>query len=140
MQKRNERCLRDEIRVWSRNRGGIGDVVVEVIANSRHVCGPLGIVKVTPAYKGQQSKPLQTEMDDKAFDTVLQALNENGLLPLKASSVLQLAPDTVVRSGDTFYLVKPLIQRLWLQSEAYRDAERVVRRVVASLDNMEVAG
>ena len=132
--------LRDEIRVWSRNRGGIGDVVVEVIANSRHVCGPLGIVKVTPAYKGQQSKPLQTEMDDKAFDTVLQALNENGLLPLKASSVLQLAPDTVVRSGDTFYLVKPLIQRLWLQSEAYRDAERVVRRVVASLDNMEVAG
>lgn len=134
------RSLRDEIRAWSRARGGVGDVTVEVVANSKHVCGPLGIVKVTPAPKGgRQRKLLQSEAGDKAFNALLKALADKGLLPLDAGSLLQLAPDTVVRSGDTLYLVKPLIQRLWLHSEAYRDAERIVRRVMIAPQDMEVA-
>ncbi|WP_077277139.1 HsdM family class I SAM-dependent methyltransferase [Thioalkalivibrio denitrificans] len=134
------RSLRDEIRAWSRARGGVGDVMVEVMANSTHVCGPLGIVKVTPAPRGGRVREkLQAEADDKAFNAVLEALGKKGLLPLDAGSLLQLAPDTVVRSGDTLYLVKPLLQRLWLHSEAYRDAERIVRRVMTAPRDLEVA-
>lgn len=132
--------LRDEIHAWTKARGGMGNVIVEVVANSQHVCGPLGIVKVSPALKGvgRRAKP-KTDMNDKALNVLLEHLWEKGLLPLDAGSLLQLAPDTIVRLGDTLYLVKPLIQRLWLYSEAYRDADRLVRYVVNASQDMEVA-
>lgn len=125
------RTLRDEIRAWSSARGGIGDVVVEVVANSQRVCGPLGIVKVCPAARSSTSrKQVRADTNDKAFDALLSHLADKGLLPMDAGSLLQLAPDTIVRSNETVYLVKPLMQRLWLHSDAYRDADRIVRTVL----------
>lgn len=134
------RSLREEIMAWSRARGGIGEVLVEVVTNTQHVCGPLGIVKVTPALKeGQKRDELLMEANDIAFNAVLEALNKKGLLPIDVGSLLQLAPDTVIRSEDTLYLVKPLLQRLWLNSEAYRDAERIVRQVMMAPRDIGVA-
>lgn len=133
------RSLRDELRTWSKVRGGIGDISVSVTSDSKHTSGAIGIVKVTPASRSGSAKDnLQIDASDKALDALLQQLRKRKLLPIDLGSLLQLAPDTIVRTDDTLYLVKPLIKRFWLHSEAFRDAERLARTVINAYQNKEV--
>ena len=79
-----------------------------------------------------------TASDSQLVNTLLTRLNQEGLLPLVLQRNLQLATDAVIRKGDVIYLVKPLLSRFWLRSEAYRDAKRIVRFILSSNTNREV--
>jgi hypothetical protein len=128
------KALYGEINSWSKFRGGVGDVTVGIIINSELTSGPLGIIKVDPAAKTRRSTYSihRTITSDKGVHLLLERLSHEELLPMKIQGNLHLATDAVIRLGETIYLVKPLVARLWLQSEAYRDAERIVISVLSS--------
>ncbi len=132
-------ALHGEIHSWSQFRGGVGDVTVEISVNSDVTYGQLGIIRVGPAMKIKRntSSLVITTTSDKAVKRLLERLNQEDLLPLKIQRNLHLATDAVIFSGETIYLVKPLIPRLWLLSEAYRDAERIVLSVLSNGYNRE---
>ena len=134
------RALREEIQNWSKARGGRGTINVSVIINTQDISGALGVVKIQPASREASSGgALQLNKDDRTLSALLSKLSANKLLPMDLGDNLQFIPETIVRSGDALYLVKPLIRRLWMSSEAYRDAERVVRSVIAASGDMEAA-
>lgn len=132
-------ALHGEIHVWRKARGGLGDVTVSISVNSNEICGPLGVVRVDPAVKGRRDDfgEVHATANDQTVNHLLQHLTEQQLLPLEIQNNLYLATDVVIRAGDTIYLVKPLIARFWLSSEAYRDAERIVRHVLLTKPEVE---
>ncbi len=133
------KALHEEIHNWRQMRGGTGDIAVSVRVNSKAIHGPLGIVRVDPAIKNKIiSGKVDTTIDDKAVDQLLQLLREGQLLPLKVQRNLHLATDIVIRMDETIYIIKPLLSRLWLRSEAYRDAERIVLSVLSAVERREV--
>jgi len=127
-------ALKSEIINWSSHRGGTGDVSISVTMNSQVNRGALGIIKIEPT---GQSEQISNNVDDIAITHVLEELNRKHLLPLKVQENLYLATDTIIRIGDTIYLVKPLVYRMWLQSESFRDADRIVREVLLAHSNLE---
>ena len=122
------------LRVWRDARRGQGDFQVTATLGSESAYGPFGILRldVRQDARGRDIKATEITVGDQAVRAVLQTLSAHGLLPLKLQEDLYLATDVVVRHGDSLYLIKPLLQRLWLQAEAYRDAERVVGAVLSS--------
>ena len=62
--------------------------------------------------KRNTSSLVITTTSDKAVKRLLERLNQEDLLPLKIQRNLHLATDAVIFSGETIYLVKPLIARL----------------------------
>lgn len=128
------RALREEINEWKSARGGVGDVEVTITLNSGFVCGPLGIVKIIPLakYQNEYNVVSAVKTDDQLIDFLLESLNEKKLLPLQFQNNLYLSPDVLIRNRNSIYLIKPLVTRFWLCSEAYRDAERIVRHVLST--------
>jgi len=133
-------ALHNEFDVWRKKRGGIGDISITVSVDSQKQCGPLGIVRIEPAIRDKKegASKVVTASDSQLVNTLLTRLNQEGLLPLVLQRNLQLATDAVIRKGDVIYLVKPLLSRFWLRSEAYRDAKRIVRFILSSNTNREV--
>jgi hypothetical protein len=127
-------ALHGEIHSWSQFRGGVGDVTVEISVNSNVTYGPLGIIRVEPAVKMKhnRSSMFRTTTSDRAVKGLLERLSQEKLLPLEILHNFHLATDVVIHTGQAIYLVKPLIARLWLHSEAYRDAERIVLSVLSN--------
>lgn len=115
---------------WRDARGGQGSFHVTATVSSRETCGPFGILRldVSPEGRGQ---PAEIAMGDQAVAAVLQSLVAHRLLPVKVQEDLYLATDVVIRHQNSLYLIKPLVQRLWLCAEAHRDAERVARSVLS---------
>ncbi len=133
-------ALHSEIYSWLHLRGGVGDVIVEISVNSDVTCGPVGIVRVEPAMKTKRNSlsKVQSSTNDRVVEELLKRLSEEKLLPLEVQRNLHLATDAVIRMGETIYIVKPLVARLWLHSEAYRDAERIVLNVISNAHGTEV--
>ena len=127
------KALHNEMNLWSEFRGGTGDIRVQVNVNSDTTCGPLGIVKIEPTEREKRNRPsiVKATVSDRAVEGLLEHLSQKKLLPLEIQQNLHLATDAVIHSGDSVYLIKPLVARLWLHSQAYRDAERIVLSVLS---------
>lgn len=124
------RTLMHELRAWRDAMGGHGSFRTEIVAGSDRVAGGLGIVRLDVEPADQGGKPAaEMRIADDAVVAVLGELKRQALLPLRIQENLYLAADTVIRHEKSLYLVKPLVRRLWLRGEAYRDAERVVRSI-----------
>lgn len=130
------RALRAEFKVWLTARGGKGSVSVSVSVNSTDTCGALGIVRVEPMTDPKNTKGIGTTINDKVVVQLLQQFEQFELLPLEVSRNLYLAADTVIRVGESIYLIKALNYRLWLRSEAYRDVERIVQHITSTRSDM----
>lgn len=123
------------IRSWRDARDGVGDVKISINVNSNGICGPLGIVRVKVVTADQcvdlkSIAPEFNDPNDQAVAALLEDLHNKKLRPIEIPGDLYLATDVVIRINEMVYLVKPLITRFWLLSEAYRDAERIVRKVI----------
>lgn len=134
------KVLLSEIDLWREARGGTGTVIVSIDVNSTSISGSLGIIRIEPTLGQDANSSKISTVNDREVDKTLNYLRQNNLLPLKIQNNLYLATDVVIRSGETIYLVKPLIGRLWLLSEAYQDAERIVCRVLSDDCDLETDG
>lgn len=121
-----------EIEEWSRARNGRGHIQTDVKVNTNNVCGPVGIVKVAPSTKNNKSRnSISTEISDKAVDALLKKLNTLSLLPMTNPTGISYIADSLIQHDSTFYIVKPLVSRLWLLSEASKDARKIVDAVLS---------
>lgn len=121
-----------EIEEWSRARNGKGRVQTDVKINTQSICGPLGIVKIAPSIKSSAKRgAISTEVSDKAVGSLLNKLNALNLLPIKNPAGISYIADSLIQVDSTFYLVKPLVSRLWLLSEASKDATKIVNAVLS---------
>ena len=123
------RTLVQELNAWRDSTQGSGRIHVDLIVNDPSVHGPLGILKLTPSPVDGPHEAIHTDRSDAAVQAVLKALRRQNLLPAALHENVYTAADVVIRSGDSIYLIKPLLHRCWLIGEALRDAERVVRAV-----------
>ncbi len=122
------RSLTTELSEWRDALGGEGNFEASIAIGSAQSCGAVGILRLDVVSEKQTTPPPVTVADD-AVAALVDNLHLQQMLPVALHENLYLAADVVIHHDQSIYLVKPLVRRLWLQAEAYRDAERIVRSV-----------
>jgi hypothetical protein len=111
---------------------GSGDFEASLTIGSAQACGALAVIRLdVQAQKSAEGHHARPEVADQAVAKLVRTLQTSELLPVQLRENLYLAADVVVRHGDSLYLIKPMARRMWLQAQAFRDAERIVRYVQA---------
>jgi hypothetical protein len=118
--------LEQELLRWQQALGGKGAFNIQTIAYQPQSIGAFGIVCISLAKK---SIPARIQVDDKAILKFIETLKAESLVPMQVWSELYLIADFLVQAGDKIYLIKPLVKRLWLRSQALVDAKRIVDAV-----------
>lgn len=124
--KEYARALVGELQRRRDVRKGNGEFVADVHVNTESTCGPLGIIRLDVEETSRKVGRKAVTRDDEAVDALLRLFSKHQVIPLPIHRNLQLATDVVIRVDESFYLIKPLVTRLWMTGEAHRDAERVV--------------
>lgn len=122
-------ALVSELDQWRDATGGTGGFGARLTIGSAQAHGALAILRLDAIGNKPSQPSVHPEVADQAVAKLVETMQTKGLLPVEVRNNLYLAADIVVRHGDSLYLVKPMVRRLWLQAEASRDAERVVRFV-----------
>lgn len=123
------KALLAELAQWRDAMGGSGGFGASLTVGSAQAYGALAILRLDATSEKSGQGAVQSEVADQAVARLVKTLKDKGLLPVAVRDNLYLAADVVVRHGNALYMVKPMVRRLWLQAEAFRDAERVVRFV-----------
>jgi len=118
--------LDKELHRWSTLLGGKGAFKIETVAYRPETIGALGIVRIALVKK---DIPPKVQVNDRATLSVIETLKAEKLVPMQVWANLQLAADFLIQADDTMYLIKPLVKRLWLRSQALNDAQRIVDAV-----------
>lgn len=117
-------ALQSELGAWRDSRGGEGLFHVEALMTNASRAGPFGIVRIQVS--DVRSSPPKSLRSDAIIDELVKTLDKVGLLPAKTRERIYFVPDTIIQHGDTVYLIKPQLERFWLQRQARRDAARIV--------------
>lgn len=121
--------LLSELEQWRDAMGGSGGFSANLTVGSAQAHGALAILRLDANGENSTQVAVRPEIADQAVAKLVKTLQDKELLPVAVRDNLYLAADIVIRQGNSLYLVKPMVRRLWLQAEAFRDAERVVRFV-----------
>jgi hypothetical protein len=128
--RRYTQVLIHELEEWRDAVNGAGHFSATLTAGSAQVCGALGILRLDLTHKAtSKSSPIKLHTGDDAVAALIQTMRTKELLPAHLQGNFYVASDIIIRFEDSIYLVKPLVRRLWLQGQAMRDAERIVRYV-----------
>lgn len=117
-------ALQTSLESWRDARGGTGEFQVDVQLTRIDRAGPFGIVRIRAGVR--HSRAASATRSDQAVNGVVEELHRAGLLTWPVRESIYFAPDVVLQEGDTVYLIKPQLPRLWLRRQARRDATRVV--------------
>lgn len=128
--RRYSETLLAELDSWRDAMGGQGTFAANISLGSAQTRGAVAVLRldISPDSISGSSISFNDSADD-AVVALIDAMRQKNLMPVQILENLYLAADVVVHYESSIYLVKPLIRRLWLQGEAIRDAERVVRSV-----------
>ncbi len=118
--------LERELHRWRTTLGGEGAFKIETVAYRPEAIGALGIVRISLSKK---DSPAKVQINDRGALALMQTLKAAELVPMQIWANLHLAADFLIQAGDTMYLIKPLVKRLWLRSQALNDAQRIVDAV-----------
>ena len=121
----------DQLRM---KRGGLGDINIDINVDTLSTCGPLGIICIEPSFRDDSKNHIRKNVREGkyAVSQILSLLNKDKLFPLPIQNNLNLATDVIFRQKETIFFIKPLVTRLWLSSEAYCDAQRIVQFILSS--------
>lgn len=125
-----------ELGEWQRELGGEGVLSVYAVTMDTRHAGPLGVVRVELQANMGRTKVIQ---DDKAVSKMLDELRRQHLLPMNVSDDLYFAPDTIIWTERSLYLIRPLIRRFWLRHAAVRDARLIVSGIYTQSPNKGTA-
>ncbi len=129
--KQHASWLERELQRWKMVLGGDGAFEIDTATSHPGSIGALGIIRI--ALSAQQS-PAKVLINDRAVAGVVDSLRAADLLPMQAWANLHLSADFLIQADDAMYLVKPLVKRLWLPSQALNDAQRIVDAVRYSVE------
>ena len=132
--------LSRELARWRDKLGGKGAFHIEAFAHRPGRVGRVGIARITVDANGGETRSQPTvTLDDDAVKRLIDTLRANQILPLQAIGNIYVASDFLIEAGNAMYLVKPLVNRLWMRSQALRDAFEVVNAVRYSTKSAEDA-
>ncbi|MDN7698627.1 N-6 DNA methylase [Burkholderia semiarida] len=117
-------ALQNELNAWRDAGDGEGSFDVNVYYTDERHTGALAVAQVN-LHKKAESKPTGQQAN-LVVDAILRKLKEAQLLTVELQERMHFVPDTLIVSGNTAYLIKPVAQRLWLRRQARRDAARIV--------------
>jgi len=122
------RRLQAELESWRTRLKGAGNFSVEVVIMSPETIGPLGTIRVRLTDEELNDKP-KVEQNDHAVEALLAELKQEKLLPMAIGENFGFAADALIWTESHLYMVRPLVQRFWLERYALRDARRIVSNV-----------
>jgi len=129
--------LARELETWRRSLNGTGHFEVDSNVASVVSTRGFGVVKVTlHTGKGISSARRPTEVKDKAVAQLFRDLQNKGVLQPSDNGGLYGSGAWRVVSGLSMYMIKPLVMRAWLASEAAADAQRIVDEARAMPEDM----
>lgn len=122
--KHYAKALQSELNSWRDAGDGEGSFDVDVYYTEARSAGALAVAQVS-LHKNAESKPTGQQAT-LVVDAILRKLKDAKLLTVELQERMHFVPDTLIVSGNTAYLIKPVAQRLWLRRQARRDAARIV--------------
>ncbi len=124
--RRYARVLQSELESWRDRLHGDGYFGIEVSRPPSRASGAMGVVRMSIEDAPTRSQELSSDDLVRRLLANLRGADDYPLVHGEASSV---ASDFLVRHDGAYYLVKPLIKRLWLAPAAAHDAYRIVQAV-----------
>jgi hypothetical protein len=118
------RVLHKELEVWRDRLAGTGEFHVQVAEPDAKLTNSLGIIRISLE---REIKP--TETFQQVFATLLNELKDDNFYPIAGDDAVTVASDFLFYHKPDYYLVKPMVKRLWLSSAAVHDAYRIVQTV-----------
>lgn len=131
------RSLAEALSEWRERMGGRGRFRVDVVAGDPSRAGPSGIVRVRYEDVLFQGAEYASKISDEIVLQTLDQLRQSGLRTLNSGDFLTLVPDARLWIDGSLYLVRPLTRRSWTLRQALRDAERIVRDVQSSAEDIK---
>jgi hypothetical protein len=121
------RTIAAELSNWRRRDGGQGTLDVRVVVDGKS--GFFGAVQVRTKRLGKDS--VETLASHAAFQRLLDDLHASLDTQLTKTDPDDLfkVPNIMALVGDSFFFVKPLRRRFWLQRTALTDADQIVQTV-----------
>lgn len=122
--KHYAKTLQSELNAWRNAGDGEGSFDVDVYFSEVQLAGALAVARVR-LHQGVEARTTGQQESD-VVAAILRELKGARLLTLEQQERMHFVPDTLIVSGNTVYLIKPVAQRLWLRRQARRDAARIV--------------
>ena len=120
--------LKLELENWRDRFQGDGHFSIQVLRPTKQLVGSTAIVKIDiytePVDDNENTDLLPTEINQ-----LLSELQGTDQYPLVGNEAMSLTSDFLIRFNDSYYLVKPMVKRLWIASAAAQDAFRIVQTV-----------
>jgi N-6 DNA Methylase len=113
-----ERVLQSELELWRDRLKGSGAFEVRVLPSSFCKAGAMSVVRISFS---------DTNEVPSSVETVLNGLRGREDFPIAGTETLSMASDFLVFHDGDYFLVKPMVRRLWLASAAAHDAYRIVK-------------
>ncbi|WP_334108399.1 N-6 DNA methylase [Methylobacillus sp.] len=118
------RVLHNELEVWRDRLSGEGTFTVKMAEPSMRRPDSMGIIRISLESESKRSNAF-----DRVFDDLLIELQDDNLYPVAGENAATVASDFLVYYKPDYYLVKPMLKRLWLSTAAVHDAYRIVQTV-----------
>lgn len=119
--------LRRELASWRDRIRGKGHFGIDIFHMPMRLSGSMAVVKLS--ILDHSVKPSSSGLAEDMIRKMLNEIRGNDHYPIAGSEVLSVASDFLIRDDEHYYLVKPLIKRLWLSTAAVNDAFRIVQAV-----------
>lgn len=119
------KLLQDELETWRNRLQGEGHFHVDLFKPKSSRAGALAVVRIGISAQPSPAKP--NHLNDVEF--ILETLRGGNSYPQVGTQALSVASDFLLFYDGDYYLVKPLVRRLWLASAAAHDAYRIVQTV-----------
>lgn len=118
------RILRKELEVWRDRLSGKGMFQVQLVELDANPSNRLGIIRISLEHN---TKPDQAFLD--VLGTLMDELKAGEFYPTAGNDAVTAASDFLLYQKPDYYLVKPMLKRLWLSNAAVHDAYRIVKTV-----------
>jgi hypothetical protein len=118
------RILRKELEVWRDRLSGKGEFQVQLIEPDANPSNSHGVIRISLE---RDTKPARTFLH--VFNTLMDKLKAGEFYPTAGNDAVTVASDFLIYQKPDYYLVKPMMKRLWLSNAAVHDAYRIVKTV-----------
>ncbi len=125
------KLLQHELETWMARFEGSGQFNVAIRSESPAHLASHGIVRI--GIEVATNEPAKRKEIDDAIVNILVGLRGQQQFPQVGNDTLSLSSDILIAFEDSYYLLKPLVKRLWLAGAAAQDAYRIVQTVRESL-------
>lgn len=119
--------LRHELETWRHRFDGSGQFDIDIKCPRSRTLGTQVIVRIGIQDEEKSAKTTHDFTADIA--RIIDELSGDENYPQVGDETLSFSSDFLINHGGSYYLVKPMIKRLWLAGAAAQDAYRVVQTV-----------